>query len=77
MSKHFESAKAKLAEAKEHGTTAVLDTEEAAALYSIIDSMHLVSLSDNKEPTRTIGPNESKVEYGECHSGLMQYQNRT
>lgn len=44
--KDFESAKNKLAMAKENETSVVLTADEAAALHSVIGSMHLVNFAD-------------------------------
>lgn len=59
MDKHFESAKAKLAQATEHETTAVLDADEAAALYSMVKSMSFINLKG--QPTHAISPPEPLI----------------
>lgn len=53
--KDLDIAKNKLAHAKENGTTAVLTTEEASALYDIVESMSIVNFG-NTPNSNTVTP---------------------
>ncbi|MCP0917997.1 hypothetical protein MUB04_15775 [Acinetobacter indicus] len=60
MENYFISAKNKLAEANEDNTGVLLDSNEAAALFEVVKSMHIMNLKDSSN-TSTITPKSPAI----------------